>query len=177
VIVQLTGKQRRAMLIYADDKLAAAIEAGSTQRYEGTKWWWVEMPAIAWRQVRDQLTPRLYGPQGGFRAPSAPLRRGLMSVQAELARLENHPALTRSSVVGFVHEDVPAWTTAAYYCSGVSTQWYTIYPNGGEFVVLTPHHSSVRGFDVTTWAPGLGRVDARTHQEVAHLAFHASEPA
>jgi hypothetical protein len=95
-----------------------------------------------------------------------------MSVQAELARLENHPALSCGSVMGFVHEDVPAWA--------ISDSWrnfkpvhYSLYPNGEEFVILKPHHVVVRGFDVTTWAPGLGREGARTHQEVAHLAFHA----
>jgi hypothetical protein len=176
VIVQLTGKQRRAMLIYADDKLAAAIEAGSTQRFEGTKWWWVEMPAIAWRQVRDQLSPRLYGPQGGFRAPSAPLRRGLMSVQAELARLENHPALTCGSVMGFVHEDVPAWRIGASWRDFKKVH-YSLYPNGEEFVILKPHHLTTFGFEITAWAPGLGRVGARTHQEVVHLAFHTGADA
>ena len=172
MIVQLTGLQRRAILNWVDEQVYTEIVLGSTQRFEGTRWWWVEMPAIAWKRVMTELSPRLYGPLGGFRQPSMPLKRALAKVQTELSRLEHHPALTHGSVMGWVHEDIPAWPT-----EGVGPHTYSIYPTTGPFKILTPHHTRVRGFDITTWAPGLRREGARTHEESVHLAFNVGQTA
>lgn len=167
MIVQLSGMQRRAILTYADDLTAPAIERGSSQRNPGGKWWYIEMPAIAWRRVMDQMRPRLYGPRGGFLPASESLRTGLTRVQTELSRLEHHPALTHGSLMGWHHEAIPVWPT-----EGVGPHTYSIYPTTGPFKILVSHHQTIRGHDITTWAPGVAESGRLTHQESEHLVFH-----
>lgn len=170
MIVQMTGLQRRQLLTYAHPDLVAGLERGSTQRHPGTKWWQIEMPAIAWKLLIGELRPRLYGPRGGYRHASDHLKVALMRAQTELNRLEHHPALTEGAVMGWHHEAIPVWKIAdrAFHPDG---PLYTIYPRTATFLILTSHHVTIRGHDITVWAPGEPESGRLTHQESEHLIF------
>ena len=162
MIVKMTGMQRRALLTYAPEPLAAALETGSTQTSYAR--WHIEMPAIAWKLLLDSVRPRLYGPRGGFREATKSLRLGVMKAQNELSRLEHHPALTHGSLMGWHHEAIPVWPV-----EGVGPHTYSIYPTTGPFQILVSHHQKIRGHEVTTWAPGPPESGCLTHQEGEHL--------
>jgi hypothetical protein len=166
MIVKMTGLQRRALLTYAEPPLLAALEAGSRQTSYAR--WHIEMPAVAWRLLLDALRPRLYGPRGGFREATKSLRMAVIKAQNELTRLEHHPGLTEGSVMGWQVEAIPCWRITDCHPLTVA---YSIYPTGGQFTILVDHHCTIRGHDITTWAPGPPDPSCRTHQESEHLIF------
>lgn len=162
----MTGLQRRQLLTYASEILVAGLERGSRQRHEGTKWWQIEMPAVAWRMLIAQLRPRLDGPRGGYQHATHSLRVALQRAATELNRLQHHPALTESSLMGWHTETIPVWEVP-----GLPNPRYSIFPiPQARFVILTDHHFKVRGFDLTCWAPGEPS-GGLTHEESEHLVF------
>lgn len=107
-----------------------------------------ELPAIAWRQILDEMVRVCYGPMGGKLDRGVPQSAytAIRRIADAVRRMENHPALYGRGVEGWVGDIIPAFQTE---------DGWSPYPSGGAFVLLGPAHQVVNEMQVTTWAPLL----------------------
>jgi hypothetical protein len=112
------------------------------------------MPAIAWRTLADRLMHEAYHASGHRRAThlkrhGAPATlSALQNLEANLARLQVHPAIRGEAVEGHSGDVLVAWP---------AERGYSIYPNSAEMVALVPNYET-RNFTtfnmpITYWEP------------------------
>lgn len=128
-----------------------------------------DLPAIAWRQILDQLIDACYGPMGG-KLDSQPQSAysAIGVIQDAVMRMEHHPALRHNALAGWVGDVIPAWRAGPNF---------SCYPQDSEFVLLVPTHVE-HAMKITTWAPGRmpsSETESLTYREGFHLIF-GTEP-
>lgn len=105
------------------------------------------LPAIAWRQVLDELTAKAYGPYGGrLQDEPSSVYTAIGRIAEAVAWRENHPALKEQAVRGALSDIFPVW------------RWWstwTPYPdqagNPDAAYVMLPRSTMVAGHLVTEW--------------------------
>ena len=131
-----------------------------------------ELPAIAWRQILDELLRTCYGPAGGKLDRGVPRSAysAVREIATSLQRVERHPALREGAVQGWVGDVLPVWSLGndSLYC-------WTAYPVDGEFEILWPQHVVINGMEVTLWDRWVKADEAPswswTYEPEPHLAF------
>lgn len=131
-----------------------------------------ELPAIAWRQILDELLRTCYGPAGGKLDRGVPdsAYAAVREIAGSLQRVERHPALREGAVQGWVGDVLAVWSLG-----DDSMYIWSVYPGPGEFEILWPQHVVINGMKVTLWdrwlkvdeAPAYSWTFAPEH----HLAF------
>jgi hypothetical protein len=130
-----------------------------------------ELPAIAWRQILDELLRTCFGPAGGKLDRGVPdsAYAAVREIAGSLQRVERHPALREGAVQGWVGDVLAVWSL-----HDDSRYIWSVYPGPGEFAILWPQNETINGMRVTLWE----RHDAVlpdswswTFQPESHLAF------
>lgn len=171
MIVKLHHYQGRVVIARVPELHAEAMREHRVAH--GPKAHAYDLPAIAWRQIRDHLwlNPDYYGPLGG-KLDSQPkaLYRAIQLIHQRVLEMEHHPALDGTAAVGTHPEVIPAW---ANYVS------LTPYPVTGPtryFWLMVPVVEVRHGQVMTEWKPthpdsGLLKGGSWTYREEAHLEF------
>jgi hypothetical protein len=170
MILKLTHYQARVVMSRIPEMHKAAMLEHRV--VHGPKAHRYDLPAIAWRQIRDHLwlNPAYYGPQGG-KLDSQPkaLYRAIQLIHTAVLSIEHHPALVRGAVIGHQPQIIPAWRSWEGSKYGPNSP----YPPG-EFFLLVPQMLQLHGVDMTEWRyyrDFVGDGWSWTYQEAAHLAF------
>jgi hypothetical protein len=130
-----------------------------------------ELPAIAWRQILDELLRTCFGPAGGKLDRGVPdsAYAAVREIAGSLQRVERHPALREGAVQGWVGDVLAVWSL-----HDDSRYIWSVYPGPGEFEILWPQHVTINGMRVTMWERRFDPVEARlswTFEPESHLAF------
>jgi hypothetical protein len=132
-----------------------------------------ELPAIAWRQILDELLRTCFGPAGGKLDRGVPdsAYAAVREIAGSLQRVERHPALRREGAVqGWVGDVLAVWSLG-----DDSRYIWSVYPGPGEFATLWPQHVTINGMRVTMWEHRSDPVEAGlaswTFWPESHLAF------
>lgn len=156
-----------------------------------------DMPAIAWRQILDEMMRVCFGPAGGkLKGRGRPADSAYLAIRRigdTVRRIEGHPALAGRWVEGWVGDVIPAWGLDHYWNGG-----YSPYPPQrqvmeiGEalgvqsierrFVLLLPTHEMNLGMKVTRWEPDQNpmhweHLGSWTWNADTHLLFSRSPTA
>lgn len=145
-LVRLTHHQGRSVAHRVSEfHRAAMLEHRS--KYGRTKHTY-ELPAIAWRQILDELLRTCFGPAGGKLDRGVPdsAYAAIREIAGSLQRVERHPALREGAVQGWVGDVLPVWSDHAD-----SHYIWSVYPGPGEFEILWPQHETINGMKVTLW--------------------------
>ncbi len=127
-----------------------------------------ELPAIAWRQILDELLRSCFGPSKGKLSQGVPKSAygAVKRIADALMRIEHHPALQGRAIEGWVGDIIPAWR--------VGDKLWTPYPQTSPFDLLKPQHRTVNQIDLTMWEPDWlpqDRQKSWTLQEANHRMF------
>lgn len=150
VIVRLSHYQARSVAARVSSLHRTAladhwVRATRTQRD-------YDLPAIAWRQILDELTRTCFGPAGGRLDRGVPKSAysAIKSIADAVMRIENHPALREASVEGWIGDFIPVFIDPT-----TVTRSYSVYPYrvGGvaTMVLLGPVHHTLRRLRITWW--------------------------
>lgn len=166
LIVRLSHHQARAVArrvstLHRDAMVEHRTTWGRTQHN-------YELPAIAWRQILDELLATCFGPSGGKLDRGAPKSAygAVTRIADAVMRIEHHPGLRGRAIEGFVGDIIPAWQ--------VTDDEWSPYPPTGRFELLKPRHSTVNRIDLTMWYPDWIPQDRQrswTLQEASHSMF------
>lgn len=165
----LTHYQSRVVMGRIPELHAAAMREHRVPH--GPKAHRYDLPAIAWRQIRDHLwlNPAYYGPLGG-KLDSQPkaLYRAIQLVHQAVLEMEHHPALAGAAITGRHAVILPAFTLH-------SARIWDPYPQpqvSSFFVTLIPRMVDYHGREMTIWEQGSAPPDdSWTYREEAHLMF------
>lgn len=111
-----------------------------------------DLPAIAWRQILDEMKRVCFTPGGGRsrEVPSSAFT-AIQRIAQAVMEIESHPALRGARVEGWSGMVIPAWVTSTYPMDA------TPYPPApeiaGMFRLLVPQHETLHGLKVTRWDP------------------------
>lgn len=159
--ITLTYNEGRSVMSRVADDLAEAM-------HEVRKHCWhkshvYELPAVAWRNILDDLRAVAYGPRGGKAEPAESLYSAIAKIADSVRGFELHHAFTEGQgVIGAATEIVPAFITDGGRHP---------YPPG-DFVLLVPHHIKARGALLTVWEPGdWSSVEEPLYSVGFHLRF------
>lgn len=159
--IVLTYNEGRSVMSRVADDLAEAM-------HEVRKHCWhkshvYELPAVAWRNILDDLRAVAYGPRGGKAEGAESLYSAIAKIADTVRGFELHPAFTDGKgVVGAATEIVPAF---------IMDGRRHPYPPG-EFMLLVPHHIKARGALLTVWRPDVwSGVEEPLHRVGFHLRF------
>ena len=131
-----------------------------------------DLPAIAWRQILDEMQRVCFGPMGGRLDRGVPKSAytAIRRIADAVRRIENHPALAERAVEGWVGDLIPAWANREFRMSP--------YPPGNEelaaFTVYVPRHLTLNEMQITTWTAFPYQrcgVDSWTLEASTHLRF------
>jgi len=173
MICTLTHYQARVVMTRVPELHAEAMR--EHRSVHGPKAHAYDLPAIAWRQIRDYLwlNPAYYGPLGG-KLDSQPkaLYRAIQLIHQAVLEMEHHPALERRSTFGAQMQVIPAFEdTPAVGHSAL--RWYYPYPGYSKFILLTPRWEMLHGTETTRWVPSTTYLPkwSWTFEPGAHLMF------
>jgi hypothetical protein len=167
MIVYLGQYQARTVMTRVPPKYAEAMK--QHRRSIGLKRHEYDLPAIAWRQIRDHLISTQFGPLGGkLRNLPAEFYGAFRKISERVMILEGHPAFLHQAALGWSSEILVGF-------EGERSGPLVPYPQPGyRFVLLIPHWRNLNGLDVTVWEPGeppLGGPDRDSYREEFHLFF------
>lgn len=116
-----------------------AIEPSPRQRE-------LALPAVGWQGILDLLKQLAYGSRGGLMSDCPRARaNAIRSIAGSLNNRMAHPALRMQAASGRRSGPyIPAWRGGA---------GFSIFPLGGEFVILSPVVSNSTAGTVTRWEP------------------------
>lgn len=167
MIVRLThhqarSVQRRVSSLHRQAMLDHRTTYGRTQHE-------YDLPAIAWEQILEELTETCFGPLGGKLDRGVPKSAyaAIRRISEATMRMERHPALRESGVMGWVGDVIPAWR--------MPDRWSHLPATGCRFEVLVPSHIVSHGNELTVWTPSDPPppmlASSWTLTEAAHLDF------
>lgn len=168
-IVRLTHHQARSVAHRVSEFHRTAMVEHRTKR--GRTKHDYELPAIAWRQILDELLGSCFGPAGGKLDRGVPdsAYAAVREIAGSLQRVERHPALREGAVQGWVGDVLAVWSLGddSHYI-------WSVYPGPGRFAILWPQHVTINGMRVTLWEPRdfvMPQVWSWTYEPEAHQAF------
>lgn len=172
MICRLTHYQARVVMARIPELRREAMAEHRTPH--GPKAHSYDLPAIAWRQIRDHLwlNPNYYGPMGG-KLDSQPkaLYRAIQLIHQAVIEMEHHPAFEGRCASGEHANVIPAW----YVGDG---EWSPYPDRGGlgPLVLFVPHVLTLHDHRITEWRairsdemPALR--PSWTYRTDAHLYF------
>ena len=156
MIVRLTHSQGRAVAhrvsnLHRTAMLEHRTKAGRTQHD-------YDLPAIAWRQILDELTSTCYGPVGGkLHDVPGSVFAAIKRIASAVMAIENHPGLRGARVEGWVGDLLIAWGDPIGVRRGASPYPFSV---AGVYGVrfLLPRHEELHGLRVTRWTSERGIV-------------------
>jgi hypothetical protein len=175
VIVTLGQYQSRVVMTRIPELHATAM--AEHREVHGPRSHYYDLPAIAWRQIRDHLwlNPAYYGPLGGKldTQPHA-LYRAIQIVHKAVLEMEHHPALEHRAVMGAQMNVIPAFIDPLGVRSEFSPYPFTV-EGIAAFVLLVPDWSERHGQQLTQWKvaedPNLVIENSWTFRPHSHLDF------
>lgn len=148
MIVKLSHHQARTVARRVSAFHGDAMRAHRSKR--GRRAHDYDLPAIAWRQILDEMLRVCYGPAGGKldRGVPSSAYTAVREIAGLLQQYERHPALREAAVEGHVGGVLPVWELG-----DDSAFVWSIYPTTGRFAILWPMHLTISGLAATSWAP------------------------